>query len=531
LSRLAGLVTGDGHLGRTAVGFTSGDVTVRQAFGGLARDLFGLEVTVRQSPGKCPTLLAHSSALVEVLNRLYAIPGGAKAATVRAPDWLLSAPEEHIAAYLSGLLDTDGSVVPPGARGRAIVQFCTGSSGLAGDVQALLLRLGVRSHLSQRTRGRLVSVYDPGGAVRLRGLLPIVRPARVAALAAVAPGGGYSAVDVIPGLGEALHRSRLAAGLTHRGVARVLGLSRQTVGSYERERRLPPRQRVLDLARRTRDQALSARLARLASQPVFWDRVVSVRPVRDHRQQYVYDLTVPGTHTFLIGPGGIVAHNTTLLNALGASIAAPAERVVTIEETPELTLERQLPDCVALQARGGNAEGAGGITIRELVRTSLRMRPTRIIVGEVRGAEALDMLLAMHSGHEGAISTIHAHSPRDALDRLVTLAMMAGERLSEAALARMVARTVGLVVQLRAEPATGRRRVAGVFEVTGMEGDVVAGQDLWVSDAATGRLAWSGLRPRCLARIADRGVPYEPPPAAAARGGQAPAGNREVIGK
>ena len=218
-----------------------------------------------------------------------------------------------------------------------------------------------------------------------------------------------------------------------------------------------------------------------------------------------------GVNTVVSGQTG--SGKTTFLNALGASIAAPGERLVTIEEVPELTLERQLPDCVALQARAGNAEGAGGITIRDLVRTSLRMRPTRIIVGEVRGAEALDMLLAMHSGHDGSLSTIHAYSPRDALDRLVTLAMMSGERLSESALKRMVARTVELVVQLRVEPATGRRRVAGVFEVTGMEGDVVAGQDLWALDGAAGRLTWTGLRPRCLAKFAARGVAYDPPPA------------------
>jgi pilus assembly protein CpaF len=157
------------------------------------------------------------------------------------------------------------------------------------------------------------------------------------------------------------------------------------------------------------------------------------------------------------------------------------------------------------------------------------MRPTRIIVGEVRGAEALDMLLAMHSGHDGSTSTIHAYSPRDALDRLVTLAMMAEERLSEEALKRMVARTVELVVQLRVEPATGRRRVAGIFEVTGIEAGVIAGQDLWELDAGGDRLVWTGLRPRCLAKLAAKGVPYSPPPARPADRGEPWTGQR--VGK
>ena len=158
-----------------------------------------------------------------------------------------------------------------------------------------------------------------------------------------------------------------------------------------------------------------------------------------------------GVNILVSGPTG--SGKTTLLNALGASIAALDERVVTVEEVPELLLDRQLPDCVALQVRGKNVEGVGEISIRDLVRNALRMRPTRIVVGEVRGAEALDMLLAMNTGHDGSLTTIHGNSPRDALDRLATLAMMAGERLAGEELARMVARTIELVVQLRVDRA------------------------------------------------------------------------------
>jgi pilus assembly protein CpaF len=200
---------------------------------------------------------------------------------------------------------------------------------------------------------------------------------------------------------------------------------------------------------------------------------------------------------------------TTLLNALGASIAALEERVVTVEEVPELQLDRQLPDCVALQVRGKNVEGVGEITVRDLVRNALRMRPTRIIVGEVRGAEALDMLLAMNTGHEGSLTTIHGNSPRDALDRLATLAMMAGERLGSEELARMVSRTIELVVQLQVTARTGQRRVASIFEVTGVEGGVIAGHELWGLDH--GRLAWRGRLPRCLDKMVAQGIDYTPP--------------------
>ena len=200
---------------------------------------------------------------------------------------------------------------------------------------------------------------------------------------------------------------------------------------------------------------------------------------------------------------------TTLLNALGASIAGLDERVVTVEEVPELQLDRRLPDCVALQARGKNVEGVGEISIRDLVRNALRMRPTRIIVGEVRGAEALDMLLAMNTGHDGSLTTIHGNSPRDALDRLATLATMAGERLASDELVRMVSRTIELVVQLRVTMRTGQRRVSSIFEVTGIEGGVISGHELW--GLVQSRLVWRGRPPRCVDKMAAHGVEYAPP--------------------
>jgi pilus assembly protein CpaF len=229
-----------------------------------------------------------------------------------------------------------------------------------------------------------------------------------------------------------------------------------------------------------------------------------------------------GVNIVVSGPTG--SGKTTLLNALGSAIAGPDERVVVVEETAELKLSK-LPNAVSLQGRAANVEGAGEITIRDLVRNALRMRPTRIVVGEVRGAEALDMLDAMNTGHDGSLTTIHGNSPRDALVRLRILALRAEERVPAEALGEMIAATIGLVVQLRLEP-RGERRVAGVFEVTGLEGSTIVGQDLWKLDQ-TGRLAWTGRQPRCLERIVARGIDYAPPPAAARpRRGGAAAGAR-----
>ena len=217
-----------------------------------------------------------------------------------------------------------------------------------------------------------------------------------------------------------------------------------------------------------------------------------------------------GLNIVVSGPTG--SGKTTMLNCLGACIASLDERIVTAEEVGELQLQQHLPDCVSLYARAGNLEGVGEVRVRDLVKNALRMRPTRILVGEVRGGESLDMILCMNTGHDGSLTTVHGNSPRDALERLTTLAMMAEERLSYEALSRMVARTIDLVVQLRFDALTRRRRVQSIFEVGGMEGDVTTGNELWLIDPVTDKLTWTGIRPRSLARMAAKGVDYAPPP-------------------
>ncbi len=204
--------------------------------------------------------------------------------------------------------------------------------------------------------------------------------------------------------------------------------------------------------------------------------------------------------------GGTGSGKTTCLNALGASVSGLEERLVTIEETQELQLAPVLPDCVALEARPASVEGAGGIPIRALVKNALRMRPTRIVVGEVRGAEALDMLSAMNSGHQGSMCTIHANGPREALTKLRTYALMAEEALPARAVTEMIAEAVELVVHLRMEP-SGRRLVSSIYEVTGLEGEAVSGTELFSLEE--GRLRWSGIRPRRSQRLLAAG--YAPP--------------------
>ncbi len=210
------------------------------------------------------------------------------------------------------------------------------------------------------------------------------------------------------------------------------------------------------------------------------------------------------------GPTG--SGKTTLLNALGNETDGTG-RMIVIEQTRELKLPDLVPLCVSLEAQEENAEGVGEIEQRELVRNALRMRPRRIIVGETRGAETWDMLRAMNTGHGGCLSSVHANSPRDALDALITLGMMAPERPPEAVMARLIARSISLVIQMAEEPGTGRRLLTDVLEISGLEGNTIQGHDLWLRDEVSGRLEWTGTPPRCMAEFAKKGVPYAVPSA------------------
>jgi pilus assembly protein CpaF len=213
--------------------------------------------------------------------------------------------------------------------------------------------------------------------------------------------------------------------------------------------------------------------------------------------------------------GGTGAGKTTTLNVL-SSFIPDDERIVTIEDAAELKLQQ--PHVVRLEARPPNIEGKGQVTIRDLVRNALRMRPDRIVVGEVRGAEALDMLQAMNTGHDGSISTIHSNSPRDSLSRLETITMMAGMELSPRSIREQVASAMQLIVhQQRLKD--GTRRFTHVTEIAGMEGDVITLQDIFVFDFSAGldeegkfrgRLKSTGLRPKFLDKLAERGVNVEP---------------------
>jgi pilus assembly protein CpaF len=208
--------------------------------------------------------------------------------------------------------------------------------------------------------------------------------------------------------------------------------------------------------------------------------------------------------------GGSGAGKTTLLNVL-SSFIPEGERVVTVEDAAELKLHQ--PHVVRLESRPPNIEGKGEIKIRDLVRNCLRMRPDRIVVGEVRGGEALDMLQAMNTGHEGSISTIHSNSPRDALARLETMVMMSGMDLPSRAIREQVAAAIHLIVQI-SRLSDGSRKVANVSEVQGMEGNVIVLQDLFTfqqkgvgeGGKVLGTMQATGMVPKFMDRFTVAGI-------------------------
>lgn len=208
--------------------------------------------------------------------------------------------------------------------------------------------------------------------------------------------------------------------------------------------------------------------------------------------------------------GGTGSGKTTTLNAASSFIPA-SERIVTIEDAAELKLQQ--PHVVPLESRPSNIEGRGEITIRQLVRNTLRMRPDRIIVGEVRGAEALDMLQALNTGHQGSLSTAHTNSPRDTLSRLETMVLMAGTELPSRAIREQIAAAIDLIVH-QARLRDGSRKITHITEVQRMEGEIITLQDIFVfkqegvddEGRVVGQHMATGLRPLFVERLISQGI-------------------------
>jgi pilus assembly protein CpaF len=250
-------------------------------------------------------------------------------------------------------------------------------------------------------------------------------------------------------------------------------------------------------------------IRRFAADPYQVHDLVTFGTITEQVANFI-DACVRGRLNVVVS-GGTGTGKTTMLNVL-SSFIPPDERIITIEDAKELQLQQ--PHVLCCEARPSNIEGKGEVTIRDLVRNSLRMRPDRIVVGEVRGAEALDMLQAMNTGHDGSITTVHSNSPRDTLSRVETMSLMAGMDLPVRVIREQMASALDLIVHLT-RLRDGTRRVTHVSEVMGMEGDVIVLQDLYLFDYGMGmdedgkflgQLKSTGIRPHCTERLANNGI-------------------------
>jgi len=252
-------------------------------------------------------------------------------------------------------------------------------------------------------------------------------------------------------------------------------------------------------------------IRKFSKKPLSFERLVAVGAMPACVAEFLHGAVRARVSTVI--SGGTGSGKTTLLNACSAAISH-GERLITIEDAAELQLQQ--PHVVRMETRPPNIEGKGEIRQRELVKNALRMRPDRVILGEVRGEEAFDMLQAMNTGHEGSMATIHSNSAREAITRLEQMVAMGGMTLSAEAVRGQIAAAVGMVVQVM-RLSDGKRKVMSVTEITGMEGQVVQMQDIFVFNrlrtdpdgTVHGEFRATGLRPKCLDEMIRKGIPFD----------------------
>jgi pilus assembly protein CpaF len=256
----------------------------------------------------------------------------------------------------------------------------------------------------------------------------------------------------------------------------------------------------------------SVSIRRFGNDPITWDDYIRFKSCAPQMIEFLEACVIAHMNVLIIGGTG--SGKTTLLNNM-SSFIPPADRIVTIEDAAELRLRQ--PHVVRLETRPANIEGKGRISIRDLLINSLRMRPDRIVVGECRGAETLDMLQAMNTGHDGSLTTLHANSTRDTVQRIETMVMMSGFELPVRAIRQQFSSAIQLIVQAQ-RLSGGPRKITSVTEITGMEGDVVTMQDIFrfeqlgvdSTGTAYGQIVSTGIRPTFLERLQQSGCDVRP---------------------
>ncbi len=419
LMRLAGLIIADGHLDRKYVEFHNQRKELLEDAVQLFKTQMGIEAEIQNYPGQTvPRVRAYSSAATRVLHKLFGVPIGVKSGSIRLPEFVFTLSNEFIAELLSGMYDCDSHFAIQNSCGQsqASAEYSTKSGMFAGQLPFLLLRFGVLSHqIKSRFGHHRVIFYGRKNFIKFAQAVNLRNENKKAVLQSVQGAGNeFDQIDLYPGMGSAFLRARNESGLTQAEVARRTGLSRRIIGLYENNQRAPTRGSLQKLVSTLRLSPLQ----KFVEGHVFFDEITEVVILENHGEQFVYDFTIENNHTFVAGSnGGLVAHNTTTLNAI-SSFVPNHERLVSIEDTSEIRLPFE--HWIRFEARPPGIEGSGEVDMNTLLKNALRMRPDRIIVGEIRGEEGYTLFNAMNTGHKGSLGTVHSNSARETLVRLAS---------------------------------------------------------------------------------------------------------------
>ena len=382
LFRFLALIIGDGHLTKTYVELHNSNVNLLKEFLKLGENLFDIKGKIKYPKGRVSKAIICSSILCKILNKLFQIPYGNKAKIVAAPDLLFSQDEKCISEFLSGIIDCEAYI------SKNSIELSSVSEKLSYDISTLFLRLGVLSSVIRRSNHFRINIYGYNNINKLSSQIYLREENKLKSLNELLNRNLIHKtvnLDVTPNLSNIICSIREGIGITQEQLAQNIGVSRRLVGMWENGLRNP----TFSTLNKLTSSVEAPELKLLSQSDIFWDEVVDVIMLKNHNEKYVYDLTVDDTHNFIAGDIPLIVHNTTMLNGL-AFFIPPQARVVSIEDTKELMLEREnwLPSIARAGVGLGNIIGQkyGEVSLFDLLKESFRQRPDYVIVGEVRGS-------------------------------------------------------------------------------------------------------------------------------------------------
>lgn len=419
LTELIGHLIGDGHVGEGYIEFKNSNDFLLNRVKDLFESVFEVKAQIKKY--KSGRVRVYSSVLSNIFERAFQIPKGKKSRLVRIPDFVFKLDKKRISALLKALFDTDGHINP----NKSELEYGSASKGLIKDMMFLLKRVGIVSRFDVRGENQFrLRIYDPN---QFKKEVGFNHPSKMQTLKEVVEKDTASKIDSIPKTSRLFTKLKKKLDVFDREVAGSAGLSRRCFGRIRNGNRVPSRKTFKKLITafkdikgnldggRERSKELNI-LEKLGNSDVFWGKIKKIEKI-EPEEEWVYDFTVPGTHDFVAGESGdFIVHNSTSLNALMEFIPAN-HRVISIEQTKEL----RLPDFlhwVPTVTREPNPEGKGEVSMLDLLVNSLRMRPDRIVVGEVRRQREAEVLFeAMHTGHS-IYATLHADTAPQTIRRL-----------------------------------------------------------------------------------------------------------------